>query len=375
MDLLSNLNHFDKKRPYTSRKLDPRIDIDCVEKIDEFFHKPEKYLELNNNIIVGKLLKGPRFDDNNKLIPFTFVGKKDQFGEKFDPNYERRVERRERSSIILQQPLSVRSVSKRTTKKENKCPINYEVADDKRINEIFEEARNRIQANASKVNQFIEKNEKIKSMTKERFYQQEKILETNNKERCKTAEVISKVAEAVNKHSDELMMQQSDAFHTKKHVKDILENEKDLADKWGNYQWMISLRRPKILTRVRTAYINVAPQKNLFLFDEVKDYPKKVIEFTQRPNSTGGENLGLFNKHFSGIIKKRNFNLEKMKNATHLNIEGKNLLEEEYKKAKMTPGKKYLYREPFHNKAGVEEVYKENFDDKIYLKNKLFGLK
>jgi hypothetical protein len=369
MELLSNLNHFDKKRPYTSRKLDPKIDIEGVEKIGDYFNNPDKYLELSNNIIVGKLVKGPRFDDMNKPIPFTYVGQKDQFNE------DRKNDRRERSSILQPSHASMflRNNIKKRTERLFKAPVNYEIIDERRVNFLFDNARQRVMSNTGKLNEFIDKNEKIKSMTRERFYQQEKILSINETERCKTAELTTKVANRLNKKDDELLMHRSDAFNTKKQIKDIIENGKDSVEKWGNNHWLIDLKRPKILSRVRTAYINVAPGKNSEKFDILNDYPKKPVELIHRPNSTGLENVGLFGKEFAGAMRKNNINLDHMKTMSMLGLEGKSLLEEELKRAKMTTGKKYLYKEPYNGK--IDEVFKENYDDKIYLKNRLFGLK
>jgi hypothetical protein len=369
MDPLSNLNHFDKKRPYTSRKLDPKLDNECLNKIGDYFSNPVGYLELSNNIIVGKLIKGPRFDEKNKPIPFTYVGQKEQFIE------DRKTERRERSSILQPSHNSFfqRGNLRKQTRQTIKAPVNYEVVDDRKINAIFDEARKRVSSNTERLNDFIDKNEKIKSMTREKFYQQEKILFMNNDERCKTAELTTKVANTLNKRDDELLMHRSDAFHTKKQIKDLIENGKESHEKWGNFHWMMDLKRPKILTRVRTAYINVVPGKNKDKFDVVQDYPKKPVELTQRPNTSGIDQFGHFGKDFAGAMKKNNINLDHMRSLSKLGLEGKSLLDEEIKRAKMTPGKKYLYKEPTVGK--VEEVFKESYDEKIYLKNRLFGLK
>jgi hypothetical protein len=43
------------------------------------------------------------------------------------------------------------------------------------------------------------------------------------------------------------------------------------------------------------------------------------------------------------------------------------------KRSKVLPGKKYIFLDP--EKPATEEVYKEEYDDKIYLHEKAFGLK
>jgi hypothetical protein len=351
---------FDKERPYTARRVDLNKDTEVATKISEYFNEPDKYFELNSNIIIGKPIKGPRYNDQNKPIPFTYVGGKEQFNQG----------RNEQDRNSLQYSLSSLQRGKRNSKP--KPPVNYDIVDDRRLNSIFKDAKARIASNGVHLNDFM-KNAKIDNTLKDKFKQQEKILKNNEKERCRTAELSKNLAKRINKKDDEMLIYRNDAHNAKKQILDFIENERPLVEKYGEYYWMMDLKRPKVSSRIRTAYINVAPRTNNLLFDDVKEFPKRAVELTHRPMSPGIKHIDNFVKDFAGAIKKNKINVNQIKNMAQLELCGKNLLEDELKRASKTSGMKLIYKEP--KDTGMNEIYKENYDGRVYLKNKLFGIK
>ena len=47
---------------------------EILENVDNFFEDESKYLDLNSKIYVGKKPEGPKFDKNNNIIYYSFVG-------------------------------------------------------------------------------------------------------------------------------------------------------------------------------------------------------------------------------------------------------------------------------------------------------------
>jgi hypothetical protein len=347
---------FDKQRPYTARKLNPEKDNACIEKLEEYFNDPNKYLEVDNKLIIGKPIKGTTLDENNKPKPFTYIGTIDQFHK---PN-----------DIISNPPSKLKS--QRSINSPKLPPMNYEIIDDKKLNKIFEEAKARVKNNEVKINNCIENNKNIQRLTKEKFYQQERILKETDNERCRSANLNKKLADKTKKNNEELLIFESDGLHTKKQIKQKIDNKRPLVETYGDYAWMMDLKRPKLISQIRTAYVNLAPKINNLLFDEVKEYPKKPVEFTHRPFTPGIKQLDRF-KEFDGVLKKNRIDTARIKEMPGLCIQGQNLLDDEFKRARKQSGKKYLYKESYAHKQ-KEEVYKENYDDRIYLNNRLFGL-
>jgi len=364
------MNSFDKNRPYTSRKINPIRDKDYLSQINDYFEKPDQYLQVKENIIVGKLVRGPKFDENKKPIPYTYVGNHSMFTEPNKGFFFRRSTLGASSKIISQQ---VTTSHKKKSSVEEK-PSKYEILQQKEVEKIFENAKNRIEFNKHR-HQSIEKfsNNKDKfSMTGEKFKKQEKILEHLDDEKMRTISVSKFLSSKSNKTEDNLLMNKTDTFRKKRHVLEILESEKNLLEKYGNNNWLIDLRRPEKLERIRTAYVNTCPNKNLLKFDQIHEAPKRPIEFVFRPESREQDKL-IYNRFIDCDIKKNKLDPKIMEKMTSLTIEGKNLLEEEMKRSIVNPGIKCLYKET--EPSTNDEIYKELYDETIYIHNKLFGLR
>ena len=67
-----------KKTFFINKLKKPNIIPDLEQKTNTLFEEPESYLKLPNeteyNIVVGRKPKGPRFNSENKLVPYSVVG-------------------------------------------------------------------------------------------------------------------------------------------------------------------------------------------------------------------------------------------------------------------------------------------------------------
>jgi hypothetical protein len=356
-----NLNKFDLTRSYTSRRLDPINDIRVAKEINNYFDSADEYLDVKDNIIVGKLVKGPRYDNNRKPLPFSFVGNKQLFEYKA---FNRRIT----NSIIdnlIPKETARQPARRRTTGKGNDHLNNIYIYDDLKIKNIFDDAKKRIEKNKT--------NPEISGkflLTREKFMKQEKILDTLEDEKMRTTTFSKFMADRTHRTEENLLFNKTDAFRKKRNVLEIIENEKNLFDKFGNNNWLVDVRRPTNLSRVRTAYVNICPHRNKNRFQTILDFPKKDVEIILSPDSKDNKDIKI-----KSYINSKNVtnSIKRIKNMANLSIEGKSVLEEEMKRAKVIPGRKIIFKEP--EKEAVEEIYKEDYDDKIYLHEKTFGLR
>jgi hypothetical protein len=353
----NNFNKFDPTRSYTSRRLDPWNDKVVVNEINNYFEKADEYLEVKDNIIVGKVLKGPKYDSNRKVIPYTFIGNKGLF--------ENKVSHRKTTgnlAEILPKDFIRQPYRRRTTKKEG--PI-INIYDDIKIRQIFNDAKKRIDNNKTTP----EISERF-LLSRERFMKQEKLLDTLEDEKMRTTTFSKFMADKTKRTEENLLFNKTDAFRKKRNALELIENEKNLFDKFGNNYWLMDLRRPKSLNKLRTAYVNICPYINENRLTTLCDYADKAVEVILSPDSKDKRDINV-----SKFIKSKKLNasIKRIKNMSNLSIEGKSVLDEEIMRAKVTPGKKFIFKEP--EKKAEEEVYKELYDDKIYLHEKTFGLK
>ena len=50
-----------------------------IKKIKSFFNNEEDFLDINANIYIGKKPQGPRYTENNEIIPYSYVGDSQYF--------------------------------------------------------------------------------------------------------------------------------------------------------------------------------------------------------------------------------------------------------------------------------------------------------
>jgi hypothetical protein len=345
----------DRSRPYTSRKMDRKNDSEMMNKINEYFDNPDNYLKIDENIIIGKKITGPKFDNNNKPIRYTYVGKPSLFEQpkpELDMTYRSRI-KHTATKISLNNNRA-------------KSPINYQIIDHQKVNKIFEAARNRVQSCK------LPTPKNIDNLTREKFHQQEKLL--NHQEHINRASTAmsKKIATKLKKNENELLMNKTDTFRRKRQIQEIIENEKPLVDKVGNIYWMVDLKRPKVAETIRTTYINPCPVVNPFKFDFIFDMPKKPVEIIHRVDGQK-EDLKDFGKYMKNTLKDNKIDLEHYNQQSEMVVKGSSLLKEELKRATTGNGKRYMYNEIVNNNQ--EETFLKDYDERLYIKHKNFGIK
>lgn len=349
-------------RPHTSRKLvlsklKLEVDQQCKEEIKDYFENPTKYLEVTDQIVVGKNIAGPRYDSNGKIVSFSVVG---------NPKIMQNKSHTHRATVIAEDK------NKKVQDKVIENLQNFELLDEAKVTNLFDLAKERITCNKKKSEMFNLSQQK--EMTRKKFSQQETLLVNQERARQKSAKISQYLSKVSQKPEDELLMNRVDAFRYKKQLIDIIEKDKKIDEKYGDNCWIISLRRPKNPNKIRTAYVNVGSNLNP-VWDQIHEYPSRNVELIKRPQTSCKEDLKRLysGKHFSKTCQKLKVNLGQIDCITNLEVKGKNLFEEELRQAKRSTASKILYKEVEDQKW--TQVFDEAYDERIYLKNHQFGLK
>jgi hypothetical protein len=344
-----------KKLDYTNKK------DETYNKIADFFHNPDTYFDITDEIMINKPVTGPKFDKNDKVISYSVVG---------DPNL---YEKKDTKNVIT---LNKVSESSRPITGMVRGSINYAVVDKLKLNDIIDKTKERISSGKILDNKIFEL-ENRKSIAKDNFKKQEKILDNRLKTRLQSANLANRLSKKVNKGNDDLLMNRTDAFRYKKQLLDLIDNNKKYDEKFGDNSWAIGLRRPKNLDRIRTAYINVGSNDNP-VWDRVLEKPTKKVEIIQRPSTGCVQDMNNFyrNKYLQDTFKKIHVDVKKVEGIGNIDIVGKNLLEEEYKKInKLNKEKVLIYKDINDDMQKMTQVFAENYDDNEYLKKHNFGIK
>ena len=72
------------------------------------------------------------------------------------------------------------------------------------------------------------------------------------------------ISKKVNKKEKDLLMNRIDVFKLKKEIYNDIENSKPINDRYGQYKWVMSLRRPEHFKGERESYINIGNDNNPF---------------------------------------------------------------------------------------------------------------
>lgn len=168
----------------------------------------------------------------------------------------------------------------------NKKNANMDYISNKGLEDIYDKFSKVQQSNKVKYNTFMEDiNNDYKEEMKTMLMRQERVLDKRVKN-VKTNSILSKqIADKVKKDSEELLMNRTDAFRAKKELKQIVEKKQPLHSRYGNHNWMVSLRRPDKFVGDRYATINIGKDLDPVWVTVKESYPD-YIERIEDPDKT-----------------------------------------------------------------------------------------
>lgn len=287
------------KRTLIINKLQKPLKIPCLkQKANTLFQDPENYLKLpyetDFNFVVGQKPKGPRFNSDHKLIPYSIVGniirrdqRKQTRKQTVQTNWSssKSVRRSMRLSTKdkLNSVISMDSAQKEDKKKKRQVVTNVTHSE---IYDIFNNYKKLIDKNKSQIlgnNSIIYKDipKTMHQYINEPIYLQEKILKSNEKYNNLVTKIennIFRVMQNKNKTkrnynelknsstNDSCNLLKNSGIEYRMKIEKINSEEKDKNPKLvlNNHiqNWEMSLRRPRNFVGVRKEYLNIRTDKN-----------------------------------------------------------------------------------------------------------------
>ena len=286
------------KKTLIINKLKKPLKIPCLEqKTNTLFQDPENYLKLpyetDFNFVVGQKPKGPRFNSDHKLIPYSIVGtilRKDQRKQTRKQTVQNswNSSKSVRKSLRLTKAkmnsvISMDSSQKDDIKKKRQFITNITHSE---IFDIFNNYKKLIDKNKSKIlgNNSILYKDVPKTMHQyinEPIYQQEKTLKNNEKYNNLVTKIennIFRVIHNKNKtkrnynelksstYNDSCNLIKNSGIEYRLKLEKINSEEKDKNPRLvlNNHiqNWEMSLRRPRNFVGVRKEYLNIRTDKN-----------------------------------------------------------------------------------------------------------------
>ena len=316
-----------KKTFFINKLKKPNIIPDLEQKANTLFEEPESYLKLPNeteyNIVVGRKPKGPRFNSENKLVPYSVVGsilrkspkkltkKKTILNKNILLPAKSSKKSLRFSKLIKYNPIvSLDAVTQKDDKKKKKEDFSHLSRIE--IFDIFNKFKNRIILNKNKN---LHKNKSLcKEIPKimqqyitEPLSQQERSLKTIEKYNNLINKIENNIFRAIenknkilknlnetkninNNNSSNLIKNSGTEYRMKMEKINFEEKRKNPKLVLNNHlqNWEMSLRRPKNFRGVRKKYLNIRTDKNPFWFILTEKNPienEKIINpFYNNPN-------------------------------------------------------------------------------------------
>ena len=369
-----------KKTFFINKLKKPIIIPDFDQKTNTLFEEPENYLKLPNeteyNIVVGRKPKGPRFNSENKLIPYSVVGSILRKGQKkltkkqavSNKNILLPAKASKKnlrlSKLIKSNPVvSLDAVTQKDDKKKKK--ENFTQLSKIEVFDIFNKSKQRIRLNKSKNlhknNSLFKEVPKImKQYITEPLSQQERSLKANEKYNSLINKIENNIFKTIenknkmlknfsesktinNNNSSNLIKNSGTEYRMKIEKINSEEKRKNLQFVLNNHlqNWEMSLRRPKNFIGVRKKYLNIRTDKNPFWFILTEKNPienEKIINlfYNNHPNKK------MISKNFTQTSYDKMNTLTNNTNyyndINNLEIKGKKLIDVEEKMVNQMKG-------------------------------------
>ncbi len=391
------------QKTYVLTKLQPHSNEDIEKHVKNLFIDPNTYLQLPSeskiNFVVGKKIKGPRYDSDQKLIYYSVVGSS-------------RASSRKKNLKETNMSRSGYSSSNRIVTFSNKNDKNLtdnlltKNIHDQQIKIIYNNSRQIISENQKKYkNDFLDNIPKLlNSQVKNKLLIQEKSLQNNKKiEEFQTKfekNLIKAIKEKKHRKQKAKTIKNNiinDKYNHTTYSSDLFNNSNNFILKRENFlfnintinnkvnypsignglqNWSMSLRRPKNFHGFRKGFINVGTDKkpnfcqlqekfpniteNIFnpkwIKNDNKNYYLSTISIFKENNED-------YNHKFSKTI---NF-FNKTMSLMDLEIKGKKLIDVEEDMFKQIKGKKILNNIKYDREALKDLDIVENWNINGYL--------
>ena len=159
---------------------------------------------------------------------------------------------------------------------------------------------------------------------KRKYISQEKKLKYNSIIQSYSEKYIHNIAKKCKKNESQMLANNIQNYRMRKQIKEYQENNKHLAEKFGDNYWLFSLRRPPKNDFTKINFFNIGTKERPIL-KSFMDYPDKDVELVNLPYEKYKKN-----ERFYTEIDKDNDNMPKLSEFDDIKIEGKNIVIKEY---------------------------------------------
>ena len=342
----SKLNDIISKNPKKTlvvNKINPGSNKIIEKEIKNLFNNPDTFLQLPSDseipYVVGRRLQGPRYDLEDKLIPYSIVG-----NPKFIKNKIHSNNNNTSKSLYSNQ-------SKSNLQKNINDNSKTQMSDDQ-IKAIFSKCKYNIENNINKKNDFLSSIPlNMKEYVIKPLLMQEKSLDYFKKNEKYQRRFKRNMMKKLFIKEDQLEFTRSDLctlsenFITKRETLNYLTHN-EIQKQFGNglQNWSMSLRRPKYFEGERRGYVNVGSENKPYWIMLREKCPNQ-FENIMNPNYFNFQDFyQIMNKtHSFNQFMKTSPNfiqfINKTNNIQTLKIRGKNLLKVEEDNYKQLKGK------------------------------------
>ena len=316
--------------------------------VKEYFEKPDKFLNINPKFTVGILPnyfnKKNKKEEKKTLLPLNklknskksrnsrvsrLLIKEDNSNTKSPRKdfYLLSYDNKNSNLGLFQGKKSNRSknlISERNDKSEN---IHYKLKTFDDLKKIFHEGLKREKDSITKGTNYLIP-VKTEINVKEKFFSQGKQLKYNSIYKSSSEKYFQNLAKRCKKNESQMLVNNVQNYRMKKQINDYKENNKILAEKFGDYYWLFSLRRSPKNDFTRLDYYNIGTNERE-IWKRYMDYPDKDVELVNLPYSKGKKNL----RFHTEINKEGEDNMPsmpKIKEFDDIKIEGKSLVKKEF---------------------------------------------
>lgn len=331
------------------------------DKLHDTLYSPSRYLDQSDEIIIGKKITGPVYNNQNLIKPYSVIGGKpiEKIFNQLSPKRRqiRSIQTIEHLSEINSRKFSLKNLINISSFPSTKNETEISEIDDYMLDMKMQHIQN------SQYENFMKDKDFYKSMpqySKSLLKRQEKTIDKYNDYLLKSEAVSDRISSKIKRPKFELLMNSQIENHNRKK---IIYKKKPVMP--TVLTWMNTLRTSERET-FRKSYINVNTDRKPVLMQYIST--KENAAFSLKPNKTNHLPEIKLDKHSSMRLQP---NIEKVKHLDNNILIGKNLLELERDMANSIKGKKIQY-EFYYNQANFlsntqrntvsnEEFYKSSY--------------
>ena len=321
---------------------------------------PEKYLSINPKISIGvspdkkQLNHNPINNEkkksklnlilssrnsikkqNSKMLSNDKITKTEETAKRKFSIFslkEKLIPKKQKLNSINKLKININELNKKNYNnnepKKNTINIHYKYRTFKDLKKMFKESIEREKYYKLKgTNNLIPIS--VDSNIKKKYFSQEKKLKFNQTMKSNEEKYLKYLAKKCKKEEKELLINNIEDYRMKRQLKECIENNKILSEKFGDNYWLFNLRRSDKNDFIRLNYVNVG-NSNREIWKAYVDYPDKDIELINDPYNNTKIKMPILinlNKKSKKEIKK----FPNIKDINEIKIEGKNLAKKEFK--------------------------------------------